>query len=134
MTGTDIKVWFPIKNGFFRTVVDNVKAVDGIDVTVRAGQTLGVVGKSGSGKTTLGLALARLISSNGTIQFDGRDIDELTFNAMRPLRRELQIVFQDPFGSLQPAHVGRRDHRGRAENPRAEAVARPARRQAWSTC
>ncbi|GLS38948.1 ABC transporter ATP-binding protein [Mesorhizobium tianshanense] len=102
MTGQDIKVWFPIKKGFFRRTVDNVKAVDGIDATVRAGQTLGVVGESGSGKTTLGLALARMISSTGTIQFNGRDINELTFNAMRPLRRELQIVFQDPFGSLSP--------------------------------
>lgn len=102
MTGTDIKVWFPIKQGFFRRTVDHVKAVDGIDVTVRAGQTLGVVGESGSGKTTLGLALARMISSTGTIRFNGRDINQLTFNAMRPLRRELQIVFQDPFGSLSP--------------------------------
>ncbi|MET3578423.1 microcin C transport system ATP-binding protein [Mesorhizobium robiniae] len=102
MTGQDIKVWFPIKKGFFRRTVDNVKAVDGIDVTVRAGQTLGVVGESGSGKTTLGLALARMIPSTGTIRFNGRDINELTFNAMRPLRRELQIVFQDPFGSLSP--------------------------------
>ncbi|MFA6155182.1 ABC transporter ATP-binding protein [Mesorhizobium sp.] len=102
MTGRDIKVWFPIKKGFFRTTVDNVKAVDGIDVTVRAGQTLGVVGESGSGKTTLGLALARMISSTGSIQFNGRDINDLSFDAMRPLRRELQIVFQDPFGSLSP--------------------------------
>jgi microcin C transport system ATP-binding protein len=102
MSGTDVKVWFPIKQGFFRTVVDHVKAVDGIDVTVRAGQTLGVVGESGSGKTTLGLALARMISSKGHIHFNGRDIDKLSFSAMRPLRRELQIVFQDPFGSLSP--------------------------------
>ncbi|MBL8577987.1 MAG: ABC transporter ATP-binding protein [Mesorhizobium sp.] len=102
MSGSDIKVWFPIKQGFFRKVVDHVKAVDGIDVTVRAGQTLGVVGESGSGKTTLGLALARMISSQGRIQFNGRDIDKLSFSAMRPLRRELQIVFQDPFGSLSP--------------------------------
>ncbi|RUU57756.1 ABC transporter ATP-binding protein [Mesorhizobium sp. M2C.T.Ca.TU.002.02.1.1] len=102
MTGGDIKVWFPIKKGFFRKTVDYVKAVDGIDVTVRAGQTLGVVGESGSGKTTLGLALARMISSTGTINFNGRNIDHLSFSAMRPLRRELQIVFQDPFGSLSP--------------------------------
>jgi microcin C transport system ATP-binding protein len=102
MSGKDVKVWFPIKQGFFRKVVDHVKAVDGIDVTVRAGQTLGVVGESGSGKTTLGLALARMISSEGRISFDGRDINELSFGAMRPLRRELQIVFQDPFGSLSP--------------------------------
>ncbi|MER9440913.1 ABC transporter ATP-binding protein [Mesorhizobium sp. M0340] len=102
MVGKDVKVWFPIKKGFFRRTVDNVKAVDGIDVTVRAGQTLGVVGESGSGKTTLGLALARMISSTGTIQFNGRGIDQLSFSEMRPLRRELQIVFQDPFGSLSP--------------------------------
>ncbi|MBX3583002.1 MAG: ABC transporter ATP-binding protein [Rhizobiaceae bacterium] len=102
MDGHDVKVWFPIKQGFFRKVVDHVKAVDGIDVQVRAGQTLGVVGESGSGKTTLGLALARMISSEGRISFDGRDIDKLTFSQMRPLRRELQIVFQDPFGSLSP--------------------------------
>jgi microcin C transport system ATP-binding protein len=102
MTGKDIKVWFPIKRGFFRKTVDHVKAVDGIDVTVRAGQTLGVVGESGSGKTTLGLALARMIASTGTINFNARDIDQLSFSAMRPLRRELQIVFQDPFGSLSP--------------------------------
>ena len=102
MTGHDVKVWFPIKKGFFRKTVDNVKAVDGIDVTVRAGQTLGVVGESGSGKTTLGLALARMISSSGRIEFDGTDIGKLSFEAMRPKRRELQIVFQDPFGSLSP--------------------------------
>ncbi|MGI6854006.1 ABC transporter ATP-binding protein [Mesorhizobium sp. 1B3] len=102
MEGDQIKVWFPIKQGFFRRTVDHVKAVDGIDVTVRAGQTLGVVGESGSGKTTLGLALCRMISSQGRIHFNGRDIDKLSFNAMRPLRNELQIVFQDPFGSLSP--------------------------------
>jgi len=102
MTGKDVKVWFPIKKGFFRKTVDHVKAVDGIDVTVRAGQTLGVVGESGSGKTTLGLALARMISSSGRIEFNGADIGKLSFEAMRPKRRELQIVFQDPFGSLSP--------------------------------
>ena len=102
MIGEQVKVWFPIKEGLFRKTVDHVKAVDGIDVTVRAGQTLGLVGESGSGKTTLGLALARMISSQGRIVFGGRDIDRLSFNEMRPLRRELQIVFQDPFGSLSP--------------------------------
>ncbi|MET3662184.1 ABC transporter ATP-binding protein [Aquamicrobium ahrensii] len=102
MRGEDVKVWFPIKQGFFRKTVDHVKAVDGIDVTVREGQTLGIVGESGSGKTTLGLALARMISSTGKIRFDGRDIDALSFSEMRPLRRELQIVFQDPYGSLSP--------------------------------
>jgi microcin C transport system ATP-binding protein len=102
MKGHDIKVWFPVKQGFLRRTVDHVKAVDGLDVTVRAGQTLGVVGESGSGKTTLGLALARMISSEGRIEFNSRDINRLSFNQMRPLRRELQIVFQDPYGSLSP--------------------------------
>ena len=102
MTGRDIRVWFPIKKGFLRNVVDHVKAVDGIDVTIRAGQTLGVVGESGSGKTTLGLALSRMISSQGEITFRGQRIDQRSFREMRPLRREMQIVFQDPFGSLSP--------------------------------
>ncbi len=102
MQGDDIKVWFPIKKGFFRKTVDHVKAVDGIDVTVRTGQTLGIVGESGSGKTTLGLALCRMISSEGQIKFSERDIDQYSFSDMRPLRREMQIVFQDPFGSLSP--------------------------------
>jgi len=102
MEGRDVKVWFPIKKGFLRRTVDHVKAVDGIDVTIRAGQTLGVVGESGSGKTTLGLALARMISSQGDIRFTGREIEGLSFKQMRPFRRELQIVFQDPFGSLSP--------------------------------
>ncbi|WP_157017573.1 ABC transporter ATP-binding protein [Mesorhizobium xinjiangense] len=102
MTGSDVKVWFPIKKGFFRRVVDHVKAVDGIDATVRAGQTLGIVGESGSGKTTLGLALCRMIASKGQIDFRGQSIDRLSLSQMRPLRREIQIVFQDPFGSLSP--------------------------------
>jgi microcin C transport system ATP-binding protein len=102
MEGKDVRVWFPIKRGFFRKTVAHVKAVDGVDIIVRAGQTLGVVGESGSGKTTLGLALSRLISSKGRIRFDGRDINQLSFSQMRPLRRELQIVFQDPYGSLSP--------------------------------
>jgi microcin C transport system ATP-binding protein len=102
MKGDAVKVWFPIKRGFFRKTVDHVKAVDGVDVEVRAGETLGVVGESGSGKTTLGLALTRMISSQGEVDFGGRDISHLTFKGMRPLRREIQIVFQDPFGSLSP--------------------------------
>jgi microcin C transport system ATP-binding protein len=102
MKGEGVRVWFPIKRGFFRTTVGHVKAVDGVNVVVRSGQTLGVVGESGSGKTTLGLALARLISSKGRITFEGSDINELSFNQMRPLRSELQIVFQDPYGSLSP--------------------------------
>ena len=98
----DVKVWFPIKAGFLRRVVDHVKAVDGIDLTLRAGHTLGVVGESGSGKTTLGLALTRLISSKGRIAFVGQDIAGRSFSEMRPLRRRMQIVFQDPYGSLSP--------------------------------
>lgn len=102
MEGNDIKVWFPIKAGFMRKVVDHVKAVDGIDLTLRTGQTLGVVGESGSGKTTLGLALTRLISSKGRISFIGKDIASYSFTDMRPLRNQLQVVFQDPYGSLSP--------------------------------
>jgi microcin C transport system ATP-binding protein len=102
MEGRDIRVWFPIKAGFMRRVVDHVKAVDGVDLTLRAGQTLGVVGESGSGKTTLGLALARLISSKGRIAFVGNQIDGYTSGQMRPLRDRLQVVFQDPYGSLSP--------------------------------
>ncbi|MEJ8475140.1 ABC transporter ATP-binding protein [Roseibium algae] len=98
----DLKVWFPIKRGFLRRTVDHVKAVDGIDVTVREGQTLGIVGESGSGKTTLGLAILRMISSTGRIAFKGKDIQENSWKDMRPLRRDMQIVFQDPFGALSP--------------------------------
>ncbi|WSG95669.1 ABC transporter ATP-binding protein [Rhizobium johnstonii] len=102
MEGSDIRVWFPIKSGLMRRVVDHVKAVDGIDLSLRAGQTLGVVGESGSGKTTLGPALTRLISSEGRIAFVGKDIAGYSFNEMRPLRNQLQVVFQDPYGSLSP--------------------------------
>ena len=102
MKGDQVKVWFPVRQGFFRKVVDHVKAVDGIDVTVKAGQTLGVVGESGSGKTTLGLALSRMIQSEGAITFEGKRIDSHSFKDMRPLRSHMQIVFQDPFGSLSP--------------------------------
>jgi len=102
MDGKDIKVWFPIKTGFFRRITGFIKAVDGIDLRVRAGETLGVVGESGSGKTTLGLALLRLVESRGVIAYDGKRLDQLSGRAMRPLRRELQIVFQDPYSSLSP--------------------------------
>ena len=99
---TDLKVWFPIKRGFFRRTVGHVKACNHVSVTVRAGQTLGVVGESGSGKTTLGLALLRLISSEGQIVYMGDRIDGKTEKDMRPLRRDMQVVFQDPYGSLSP--------------------------------
>ncbi|NNG04641.1 MAG: ABC transporter ATP-binding protein [Inquilinus sp.] len=102
MRGSEIKVWFPIKKGVLRRTVDHVKAVDGIDLTVREGHTVGVVGESGSGKTTLGLALLRLIGSQGDIRFKGETIQGLQFKELRPLRREMQVVFQDPYGSLSP--------------------------------
>jgi microcin C transport system ATP-binding protein len=98
----DLKVWFPVKKGLMRRTVDHIKAVDGISLKVRAGQTLGIVGESGSGKTTLGLAILRLISSQGRIAYLGNDISKFQRNDMRPLRREMQIVFQDPYGSLSP--------------------------------
>ncbi|MEO6842073.1 MAG: ABC transporter ATP-binding protein [Bradyrhizobium sp.] len=102
MSADDLKVWFPIKRGLLRKTVGHIKAVDGVSLTVRKGETLGVVGESGSGKTTLGLALLRLISSNGPIVFLGKDIQGLRFKEMRPIRRDMQIVFQDPFGALSP--------------------------------
>jgi microcin C transport system ATP-binding protein len=102
MAADDLKVWFPVKRGFLRRTVGYIKAVDGIDVAVREGQTLGVVGESGSGKTTLGLAMLRLISSEGRIAYLGKPIEKYSFRDMRPLRKEMQIVFQDPYGSLSP--------------------------------
>jgi microcin C transport system ATP-binding protein len=98
----DLKVWFPIKRGFLRKVVGHIKAVDGVSIAVRQGETLGIVGESGSGKTTLGLALLRLISSDGPIVFLGSKITGLNFRQMRPFRHHMQIVFQDPYGSLSP--------------------------------
>jgi microcin C transport system ATP-binding protein len=98
----DLKVWFPIKAGIFRHVVDHVRALEEVSIDLREGETLGVVGESGSGKTTLGLALLRLIESKGEISFRGQRIDGLDRGAMRPLRRQMQIVFQDPYGSLSP--------------------------------
>lgn len=102
VTADNIKVWFPIKRGFFRRTTGHIKAVDGIDVHIREGQTLGVVGESGSGKTTLGMALLRLISSEGPISFLGKSIEGYSNDEMRPLRQEMQVVFQDPYGSLSP--------------------------------
>jgi microcin C transport system ATP-binding protein len=98
----DVRVWFPIRHGFMRRTIGHVKAVDGVSLTVREGQTVGVVGESGSGKTTLGLAILRLIRSQGTIAYCGRALSGLSVKAMRPFRRDMQIVFQDPFGSLSP--------------------------------
>jgi microcin C transport system ATP-binding protein len=98
----DLKVWFPIKRGVMRRVVGHIKAVDGVSIGVRQGETLGIVGESGSGKTTLGLAILRLISSEGPIVFLGSTITGLTFRQMRPFRLHMQIVFQDPYGSLSP--------------------------------
>ena len=98
----DLKVWFPVKRGLMRRVVGHIKAVDGITVELRKGETLGVVGESGSGKTTLGLAILRLISSKGPVVFMGHEIQGLRFKDMRPYRRDMQIVFQDPYGSLSP--------------------------------
>ncbi len=97
-----VKVWFPIKTGLLRRTTSHVKAVDGISVRVREGETLGVVGESGSGKTTLGLAILRLIASEGPIVFLGDRIDGLRSAAVRPKRKDLQVVFQDPYGSLSP--------------------------------
>ncbi|WP_323035275.1 ABC transporter ATP-binding protein [Pararhodobacter sp.] len=97
-----LRVWFPIQTGFLRRTTGHIKAVNAASLTLRAGETLGVVGESGSGKTTLALAMMRLISSNGPIIFDGQDISGNRSGAMRALRRQMQIVFQDPFGSLSP--------------------------------
>jgi len=98
----DLKVWFPIKRGLLRKVTGHIRAVDGVNIQVRKGETLGVVGESGSGKTTLGLAILRLISSDGPIAFLGNALQGLKFKQMLPYRRDMQIVFQDPFGSLSP--------------------------------
>src|SRR3712207_6647224 len=92
-----VKVWFPIRRGFLRRTVGHIKAVDGVSIRVREGETVGVVGESGSGKTTLGLAILRLISADGPIVFLGKRLDGLRARAIRPLRKNLQVVFQDPY-------------------------------------
>ncbi len=102
MRAVNLKVWFPVKKGLLRRTVDHIRAVDGISLAFRAGRTVGVVGESGSGKTTLGLALLRLISAEGEVNYNGRDLMALDYKATRPLRREMQVVFQDPFSSLSP--------------------------------
>jgi microcin C transport system ATP-binding protein len=98
----NLRVWFPIKRGIFRRVVGHIKAVDGVTLDVREGQTLGIVGESGSGKTTLGRAMLRLLPSEGRIVFLGKPLETYGWNEMRPIRKDMQIVFQDPFGSLSP--------------------------------
>ncbi len=102
MEARDLRVWFPIKSGLLRRTTAHIKAVDGISLAIRQGHTMGVVGESGSGKTTLGLALLRLIGSQGGIVFQGDDIAPLSAAALRPRRRQMQMVFQDPYGSLSP--------------------------------
>ncbi|EKM96828.1 ABC transporter ATP-binding protein [Stutzerimonas degradans] len=98
----NLRVWFPIKKGLLRRTVDHVKAVDGVSFSLPKGQTLGIVGESGSGKSTLGLAILRLIGSRGAVRFQQRDLQLLSQREIRPLRRQMQVVFQDPFGSLSP--------------------------------
>ena len=98
----DLRKWFPIRSGLVSRTVGYVKAVDGVSLALREGHTIGLVGESGSGKTTLGLALLRLESSRGGIKFDTHDLQKLSQREIRPLRRQMQIVFQDPFSSLSP--------------------------------
>jgi microcin C transport system ATP-binding protein len=102
MEAKDLKIWFPIRRGIFKRTVGHIKAVDGISLQLKAGETIGVVGESGSGKTTLGQAILRLIGSEGEISVLGNRIDGASAKALRPLRKDMQIVFQDPFGSLSP--------------------------------
>ena len=102
ITAENVKIYFPIKKGIMRRTVDYVRAVDGIDLTLRSGQTLGVVGESGSGKSTLGFGLLRLAPVQGKILFEGQDTTQFDKKAMRPLRLQMQMVFQDPYGSLSP--------------------------------
>lgn len=99
----DLRIWFPVLGGVMRRKIDEVKAVDGVSFTVESGQTVGLVGESGSGKTTVGRALLKLIpATSGSVAFDGRDILPMSEHQFRPLRREMQMIFQDPFGSLNP--------------------------------
>jgi len=100
--GENIKVYFPIRHGILQRTVGNIRAVDGVDIRVRAGETVGIVGESGSGKSTLGYGILRLMHATGKILFTGQDIRALHGRELRPLRRQMQIVFQDPFGSLSP--------------------------------
>jgi len=99
---TNAKIWFPIQRGVLKRTVGHVKAVNDVSLTLRAGETIGIVGESGSGKSTLAMAIMRLISFEGKIAFDGRDIGALKTRDLRALRKDMQIVFQDPYGSLSP--------------------------------
>ncbi|MGQ0528004.1 MAG: ABC transporter ATP-binding protein [Alphaproteobacteria bacterium] len=102
LEGTNIKIHFPKKKNFFGKTSQWVRAVDGIDLAARQGHTIGIVGESGSGKTTLGLGLLKLLHAKGVIKFEDRDISAWSRKQMRPLREDMQIVFQDPYGSLSP--------------------------------
>ncbi len=102
MQGTQVQVHFPIRRGVLRRTVGYVKAVDGVDVVVHEGETVGLVGESGSGKSTMGYALLRLVEAKGFIRFDGMDLAAPDKKRLRQLRADIQIVFQDPFGSLSP--------------------------------
>jgi len=102
LQGKDVRVYFPVTKGFFKRKIDEVKAVDQIDIQLARGETLGIVGESGSGKTTLGMALLRLQNSTGEIYFNNQRLDDLNETALRPLRKSFQVVFQDPFSSLSP--------------------------------
>jgi microcin C transport system ATP-binding protein len=102
MQGADVKVHFPIRRGVLRRTVGHIRAVDGVDVVVHQGETVGLVGESGSGKSTMGYALLRLVHAEGCIRFAGTDLSELNKKSLRRLRADMQIVFQDPFGSLSP--------------------------------
>ena len=102
LRGEAMKVYFPVRRGLLQHTVSYIRAVDGVDLRVRAGETIGIVGESGSGKSTLGYAILRLVNATGEIFFEGQDIHALRGKALRPLRREMQIVFQDPYGSLSP--------------------------------
>jgi microcin C transport system ATP-binding protein len=124
----DLKCWFSIRRGIIRRTVGHIKAVDGVSLSVAAGRTLGVVGESGSGKTTLGLALLRLLPSTGEIALMGERIDALSARAVRPLRRHMQIVFQDPFGALNPRlSIGQIVGEGLLVHDPADAATRDAR-------